>query len=586
MTHAGDSRIPRSIVLGTRGSTLARKQADRVAMLLKAKVPDLAIRVVSIGTAGDRDRITPLPEIGRTGLFTAELEDALLSGEIDAAVHSLKDLPLDDDRDLRLGAFPERLDASDVLVSRRNVPFSDLPRKARVGTSSVRRSAQLLARRPDLVIKPIRGNVETRLRKVADGLFDATVLAAAGMLRLGLDQTITERFSWSDLLPAPGQGALAVQYVAHNIDIAVVLAMIDDPRVRVAVEAERSFLRALGGGCSSPIGAIATAETSPAGYDLVLRGIVTGPEGDGVVRVEMRGGDPHEVGYRAAEESLARGAGEQLRRSSSLRPEQMPLRGKRVLVTRPASQAGDLVRLFRNQGARIVVAPMIRIMAELSREAISALNQVEQFDYVVFTSTNTVRTLLDGYRTRISDDQVFRQDLASRAVAVGPATAETLRRFGVEPAIIPAVHRADGLLQVLGDVRGRSIFLPQGEAAGTTFAEDLRTRGATVTHVVIYRTVEADDSETDGILRTELRTEPLDIITFTSGSAARACAAALKRLDHRIGEGPLAETVVACIGPSTASEAEAAGLPVHIVADRHTNEGLLDALVKTRDAPP
>ena len=590
MTRKTTGQLPGEIILGTRGSRLAMIQTERVATLLEACNPGLSVQIRPLGTAGDRDRRTPLPEIGGTGVFTADLEAALKRGEIDAAVHSLKDLPVEDGTGLgtglALGAIPERTDAADALVSRNRIYLANLPAGARIGTSSVRRAAQILAIRPDLVVEPVRGNVETRVRKVMDGLFEATVLAAAGLVRLGMEEEITERFPWSVMLPAPGQGALAVQYHTRTELVGRLLALIDNPGTRAAVTAERAFLHALGGGCSSPVGALGVTHHSDGVIHVKLLGAVLNPDGTGVIRVEAEDTDPVAAGRRAADEALAHGAGDRLRRVTGLRAEPMALRGKRILVTRPEEDAAPLVRLLRNQGARVVSIPMIRIVPELTaeaRKARKALEQIDSYDFVVFTSANTVRILLDpdpdhGVDRLPPHDPVFLADLSRRAAAVGPATAGELRNHGVVPSVVPQTHRAEELPAALGDLRGRSILLPQGRAAGTNLAETFRAAGATVHHLVVYRTEPATTAG-DHLVAEAILTEPPEIITFTSGSAARAFAAALHRLDLQPGAGPLTDTFVACIGPSTAAAAREAGLPVHLVAAHHTMEGLVDALV-------
>ena len=294
-----------TIVLGTRGSALARWQTDWVLARLREHWPDLASTVRVFTTTGDRLLDTPLPALGGKGVFTAELEDALLKGEIDVAVHSLKDLPVVVTPGLALGAICERVDARDVLVSASGAALSALPAGARVGTSSLRRSAQLLQARPDLVILPLRGNVDTRLRKAQHGEYDAIVLAAAGVLRLGLEAAITEYLPFDLMLPAPGQGALAVQCRSDDLAIQSLLKPLDHEPTRAAVEAERSFLRGLGGGCAAPVAAYAAR----LGGTLTLTGFAAA-QGRAGVRVSGQGSDPHELGLRLARQALSFSPGE------------------------------------------------------------------------------------------------------------------------------------------------------------------------------------------------------------------------------------------------------------------------------------
>ncbi len=301
-----------TLTLGTRGSALARWQTGWVSTRLGGAWPDLDCQVKLFTTSGDRTLDKPLPEIGGKGLFTEELENALRAGEIDVAVHSLKDLPIEDASGLILGAICKREDARDALISRNGSTLASLPPGARVGTSSLRRSAQLLAARPDLTLLSLRGNVDTRIRKAMNGEYDAIVLAAAGVLRLGLGEHIAEYLPFDVMLPAPGQGALAVQCRADDGVALELLAAIDDPDCRAAVTAERAFLNALGGGCSAPVAAYAHFARRTSHSALAMTGLVASPDGRRVIRVSGEGNDPLALGAELAQQALAQGAGELL----------------------------------------------------------------------------------------------------------------------------------------------------------------------------------------------------------------------------------------------------------------------------------
>jgi len=297
------------LTFATRPSALARWQTGYVMQQLQAAWPDLVCQEDVIITHGDKVLDKPLPQIGGKGLFTAELEDALRSGRVQAAVHSLKDLPTENPPGLTIGAIPQRAEARDVLVSKGGFNLESLPSASLVGTSSLRRAAQLLAMRPDLRIRSIRGNVETRLRKLMDGQYDAVVFAAAGLLRLGLDEQVGHLMRYLPfevMLPAPGQGALAIQCRADDAETLRLLAAIHDETTAQAVTAERAFLAALGGGCSVPVGALGrwTADDG----QLSLAGLVASPDGQKVIRVQGKGREPQELGQRLAEEALTQGA--------------------------------------------------------------------------------------------------------------------------------------------------------------------------------------------------------------------------------------------------------------------------------------
>ena len=297
------------LTFATRPSALARWQTARVIQLLQSAHPGLECSEYIITTTGDRVLDRPLPEIGGKGLFTSELEDALLSGKVHAAVHSLKDLPVEDTPGIVVAAIPEREAAFDALVSADGWTLSNLPAGARVGTCSHRRTAQLLARRPDLTILPLRGNVDTRVRKVLNGEYDAIVLAQAGLTRLGLQAHISEVFPLDVMLPAPGQGALAVQCRVDDAETLELLAAIHDPITAAAVESERAFLSSLGGGCSLPVAAFAQKNNG----QIILTGAVISVDGKEAIRLSAVDEDPHKLGERLADLVLERGAADILK---------------------------------------------------------------------------------------------------------------------------------------------------------------------------------------------------------------------------------------------------------------------------------
>jgi hydroxymethylbilane synthase len=278
-----------------------------IAQALLRNAPEVLCEEVPVVTEGDRLVDRPLPEIGGKGVFTEALERALLTREIDLAVHSLKDLPVEDPPGLVLAALSFREDPRDVLVAREEWSVDTLPRGARVGTSSTRRAAQLRARRPDLELLDLRGNVDTRVRQVRDGRYDAIVLAAAGMARLGLAADIASYLAFEDMLPAPGQGALAIQCRLDDPGTISAVSGLDQPEVRQAVTAERAFLEGLGGGCAAPVAAL--GEILPSGA-LRLRGRVLARDGSRVVAVQGEGSptEARNLGFRLAREARARGA--------------------------------------------------------------------------------------------------------------------------------------------------------------------------------------------------------------------------------------------------------------------------------------
>jgi len=303
------------LIFATRPSALARWQTQWVINALKNIHPELVFEEKIITTQGDQILDKPLPEIGGKGLFTQELENELLSGAVHCAVHSLKDLPVENPEGLTIGCIPIRSEVRDALISKNGFTLATLPQNAVVGTSSLRRAAQLLAIRPDLKIESLRGNVDTRLRKALDGQYDAIVLAGAGLIRLGLDKHVTEWLSLDLMLPAPGQGALAVQCRSSDQTTLSLLAALEDEATRKAVTAERVFLSGLGGGCAVPVAAYA-AVTSDQFSVISLMGFVISEDGKKVVKVTSLGVDALQLGDELAQQAISQGANEILAMSN------------------------------------------------------------------------------------------------------------------------------------------------------------------------------------------------------------------------------------------------------------------------------
>ena len=293
-----------TLVFATRPSALARWQTAWVMRALQSAHPDLVCQEKVITTQGDRILDKPLPEIGGKGLFTQELESELLNSAVHCAVHSLKDLPVENPPGLAIGCIPARAEVRDAWISRLGLHLHELPAGAVVGTSSLRRAAQILAMRPDVRIESLRGNVDTRLRKALEGQYDAIVLAGAGLVRLGLEMHVTAWLSLENMLPAPGQGALAVQCRAHDAETLSLLAALEDSATRQAVDAERTFLQGLGGGCSVPVAAYASCN----GEQIDLTGLVIRPDGQQKIQVSGSDTQAKRLGRRLAQEALALGA--------------------------------------------------------------------------------------------------------------------------------------------------------------------------------------------------------------------------------------------------------------------------------------
>jgi hydroxymethylbilane synthase len=296
----------RQLRIGTRGSVLAVTQAEQVAAELRRRYSDLAPVLVKIKTSGDKFVHIPLSRVGGKGLFIKEIEEALQDERVDLAVHSMKDVPTEIASGLSIAAILERKDPSDALISRQGKKLLALPRGARIGTSSLRRQAQLLNHRPDLTVVPLRGNLDTRIRKLRTETLDAVVVAAAGVYRLGRQDEITEILSAEISLPAVGQGALGLEVREEDRKIHNLIAPLNHRASALTVAAERAFLARLGGGCQVPIAAYGQLD----GDQLHLTGLVSMPDGTEIVRGERQGPSAHgeEIGITLAEDLLGRGA--------------------------------------------------------------------------------------------------------------------------------------------------------------------------------------------------------------------------------------------------------------------------------------
>ncbi len=523
------------IAIGTRGSKLALVQAGLVQAALTQA--GLASRIVVLETAGDRRR--PDTAWGE-GAFVTAIELALLDGRVDLAVHSAKDLPTEGDPRLEIGAYLERADPRDALIVRRDAPgqrLDDLPAGARVGTDSPRRTGFLLAYRPDLAIHPLHGNVDTRLRRLDEGETDALVLACAGLDRLGLAGRISERLQPDVVPPAPGQGAIAVQIRRDDARLTDVMAAIDDRPTRLAVESERAFLQAAGGGCRAPIGALATIS-----HDRIE--LVGGfARVDGTATAVIRRDAPAVAGSDLAGEVASLLETEFRRRPA--RP------GRRVIVTRAAQQAAGLVAALEAAGVEAIAVPAISVEPEpAGGELDEAARGLADYAWVVITSVNGAQAILAA-AARVST----RPD-RPRWAAVGQATAGALESAGVTIDLQPQEASGRAIASELPVEAGERVLVVRGDLAGTDLAERLRAKGVIVDDVIGYRTHEAPATSRP-LLRRALEAGPIDAIVFSSGSTVRGLATLAAAEALAIDAIP-----AICAGPRTAGAARAAGFAI------------------------
>jgi len=545
--------------LATRGSTLAIVQAQLAADALAQRYPEHEFTLTPLTTQGDRQPSMRLSNSPREGVFVKDLEQALLDGRAELAVHSAKDLPTQPTPGLTLAAFLPRQDARDVLVGRRPSTLAQLPAGARIGTGSPRRAAQIAAVRPDLQAVEIRGNVDTRLRRLREGAADALVLAAAGLARLGRLAEAHELLAFDVMLPAPGQGALAIQALEGS-EAAGLAAAIDDPTTSRAVRAERALLRRLGGGCLSALGAYAVVD----GGDLRLEAVVLDEHGTTVIRARAQGHRDADVVEEVAASLGSQGAARLL-----LRPD-ASLAGLRVMVTRADRQAAVLADALTALGAAAIRCPVIAIEPLAVDPA--TLQDLGRYDWLVLTSANGVDRLRELLR-----EAHHKFPAGLKVAAIGPETAARAKEAGMAPTLVPQRFIAEELADALSAAMtpGARILLPRAAGARDVLPEQLRSRGAQVDVLETYRAVPPADVRA----RLAACLPDVDMVTFTSSSTVRHFVDALPgALPDRV--------IVACIGPITAQTARELGLRVDIIAQEYTTRGLVDAIMRSRTQIP
>jgi hydroxymethylbilane synthase len=608
------------LIIGSRGSRLALWQANWIKAALERLHANLTIEIQIIKTTGDRLMEASLAKIGGKGVFTKEIEEALLDRRVDLAVHSLKDLPTTLPDGLHIAAVTEREDVRDALVVSpqligRATSINSLPQGARLGTSSLRRASQLRHLRRDLQISELRGNVETRLRKLDEGGYDAILLAAAGLIRLGFGDRITERIDTNILLPAVGQGALGIEARIDDDRTNFLLERLNHWPTRNATEAERAVLRGLGGGCAVPIAAFGHLEQSEAGEVLVLDALVADSEGRRLIRDQVRGPQykAEEIGSVLARRLMAAGAHQLLPRAGAAEETPMenstatqsaslddqaivshpkvvadaqttkqylPLSGRRIIVTRASQQAGELMRELEALGAEVIACPTIEIREPVSWDGLDeAIAQLSHYEWLAFTSANGV----DFFLRRLDELGHGRAELTPLKIcAVGRKTAERLRSEGLRVDLTPARFTAESLVEAFikrygvgQKLRGSRMLLPAARITRDVIRPALHKLDIQVDVVEAYQTL-APAIKSEEIMEL-LGEAQADYIVFTSPSTV-ANLAILLETDNLAAH--LARARVACIGPITAEAARLHGLTVHIQPEEHTAQAIVRAIVR------
>jgi hydroxymethylbilane synthase len=548
----------KKIIIGTRGSDLALIQTNIVEVLLKKKYPSLTITITIIKTTGDNDmRPVPLDDIGK-GWFTRELDRALLSGSIDLAVHSLKDIPETLPDGLVIAAVLKREDVRDAFVSKKNVPFARLKKGAVIGTDSNRRRTQILSRRPDLIVNSIRGNVQTRLEKLNNGDYDGIILAVAGLKRLGMDARISEYFPVSEIIPSPGQGALAVVCKKNNRELIDLLKKITHKRTVREVLAEREFSQVFGGGCKTPVGAYAYISKQ----SLTLQGFIGSIDGKRLIRDSV-------TGDAASYKKLGRELASRLLEKS--RDWYYATNKKYVVVTRPEEENEPLKRKLEESGFSVLSYPTIAIVkAVLSGKDKKALFDIGSFDRILFTSVHGVTYFMQTITHLKFDKKMLSQ---IRIGAVGPKTAEAAKKSGLSVTVIPQEFTTEALGKSFQNIRGKKFLLLRSDIASRILPDMLRKKGAQVLEIPIYKTVYIKNS--DSMFEKILNSEQIRCITFTSPSTV---AGFIKRVRLKKHITRALSLPVVAIGPVTQKAAAKYGFKNISTANIYTIEGLVSAV--------
>jgi hydroxymethylbilane synthase len=484
--------------IGTRRSPLAMWQAEYVKGRLEEDNPGITVELVPIETRGDKILDVALSKVGGKGLFVKELEVALLENRVDLCVHSTKDMPAELPEGLGLLAFPPRADPRDAFVMGGHAGIQGLPHGARVGTSSLRRQAQLLSLRPDLEIVSVRGNIQTRMKKVAELGLECVVLACAGIERMADDDKIGHRLHPDEMLPAAGQGILAIEAREQDQRILELISRLDDPKTRRAVTAERRFLKVLGGGCQVPIGAYATEENGV----LTLRGLVADPTGQLLIRAVVEG-DPskaEQIGQDLGQSVLGNGGRKILVQiglgdSFALADSEGILAGRSIIVARDDAPDDPISLALQSRGAAVVGLPLM-IFDEPADGAPfeAAIRHLSQFDVFAFTSTAAVERFVERMESAGVDLRQLRNE--ALVAAVGPATREALESHHVHVDVVGdgGGERLAEAIVASTDVQGKSVLFPRAEGGRRELADALESAGATVTVVDAYRSVIREDA--------------------------------------------------------------------------------------------
>lgn len=561
------------IRIGTRGSKLALYQAYRVKDELKLKFPNRQFELVVIKTKGDKILDVPLSKIGDKGLFTKELEVAMFNNEIDMAVHSLKDLPTIFPEGTKLGAVLERGTVNDALVSKNNLKLSELTTGHTIATSSLRRKAQLLKINPAFNIVEIRGNVNTRIRKMNEGYCDAMIMASAGLQRLEMDDAISEILDTETMIPACGQGAIAIEIRDNDTDIEELITQINHKETMITSAAERAFLNTLEGGCQIPVGSTCKID----GDQVKITGFVASIDGNKFLKDSVAGPikEANNMARKLARK-LFNGGGQEI--LDAIRTEnfplvktELPLKNKVIVSTRPTHIHDDLPGLLKKAGATVISLPMIAIeQSQLSAPEINNLQNLEQYQWIIFTSKNGVASFFKQL-IKVKGNTTLPDNL--KIVVIGKSTATELDYYGYAAYFTGTKNTSNDLLSDLSkeyDLKNQNILLALGNLADNTLEIEL-IKANSVTRINTYQTVKPESADTK--IMDLISTNQYDLIVFTSPST-------FHNFCLFFGTNDISKLKMASIGDTTSKAILARGAKPLITAESSNAEGLFQAIVK------
>jgi len=563
----------KTIKIGTRGSKLALYQAFLVQEELQKNFPETTFILEIIKTKGDQILDVALSKIGDKGLFTKEMETALFNGEIDMAVHSLKDLPTKFPEGAKLGAVLKRGDIRDALISSDGRKIKDLTSEDVIATSSLRRKAQLLRINPEFRIIEIRGNVNTRIRKMQEGYCDVMVMAGAGLQRLEMGEYISELFDPELMIPACSQGAIAVEIRENDPDTEALLSKINHQDTFLATEAERTFLGTLEGGCQIPVGSY----TSIKGDKFKITGFISSIDGTKFLR-ESAEGDISQAVYLSAKlaKNLFNSGGaeilKEIRNENLANPQaDLALKDKVIISTRPLETSDTFPETIRAVGAKLFSLPMIEIVpSPLDPQMAEKLNNLEQYEWIFFTSKNGV---VNFFKQLIDATGSTELPKTVKLAVIGFKTGLELEYYGYAPTFISEENTAEEFLNRFNakyQAENLNILLSLGNLADNTLQNNLSLRNS-VHRIDVYQTVKP--AVADPEIMEMIKNDEYDLIVFTSPST-------FHNFSSFYDATLLGKLKMASIGSVTTKAIQKAGFEPLFTAKKSNAEGIRDAITE------